>query len=115
MGNSFRENLREELDYQDITVKELAAKANVAKGALDGYLGKQASMPPADVALRIANALDVSVEYLVTGQEARRGSTLVSLGRDIRALIQTVEKLPSADRSVVVKNAASLADILRTR
>jgi len=61
--------LREELDYQGLTVKELAAKSDVAKGAIDSYLGKQASMPPADTAARMAEALGVTVEYLLSGQQ----------------------------------------------
>ena len=69
MEGNFRRNLREELDYQGLTVKELAAKSMVAKGAIDSYLGKQASMPPADSAVRIAAALGVTVEYLVNGQD----------------------------------------------
>ena len=72
MGFLFRKTLRDELDYQGMTVKELSAKANVAKGALDSYLGKQASMPPADSAVRIAAALGVTVEYLVNGHDNNR-------------------------------------------
>jgi transcriptional regulator with XRE-family HTH domain len=67
MEHYFRKILREELDYQGLTVKELAVKSTVAKGAIDSYLGKQASMPPADTAVRIASALGVTVEYLVNG------------------------------------------------
>jgi len=70
----FKKTLREELDYQGLTVKELAIKSSVAKGALDTYLGKQASMPPADVAVRIASALGVTVEYLVNGGGGDDGS-----------------------------------------
>ena len=68
MGNSFQKNLRAELDYQGLTVKELAAKTNISKHTLDCYLKTKASMPPADAAVKIARALHVSVEYLVTGQ-----------------------------------------------
>ena len=76
MKKSFRSTLREELDYQGITVKELAAKSNVAKGAIDSYLGKQASMPPADTAARLANALGVTVEYLLNGHDDSHESTM---------------------------------------
>ena len=72
MERNFRRILREELDYQGLTVKELAAKSAVAKGAIDSYLGKQASMPPADTAARLANALGVTVEYLLNGQDYDR-------------------------------------------
>jgi len=76
MGWIFRKTLRDELDYQGLTVKELAVKAAVAKGALDSYLGKQASMPPADTAVRIAAALGVTVEYLINGQDNNREKPL---------------------------------------
>ena len=66
---SFKENLRSELDYQGLTVKELSAKTGIIKGTLDNYLGIRSSIPPADVAVKIAQALNVSVEYLVTGEE----------------------------------------------
>jgi transcriptional regulator with XRE-family HTH domain len=65
---SFAENLRSELDYQDMIVKQLAAKTGVNIHTLNHYLSGKKSMPPADVAVKIAAALGVSVEYLVTGQ-----------------------------------------------
>lgn len=65
---TFKENLRDELNFQGMTVKELAAKTGLVKGSLDNYLGVRASIPPADVAVKIAKALNVSVEYLVTGK-----------------------------------------------
>jgi len=75
MEKNFKKILREELDYQGLTVKELSAKSEVAKGAIDSYLGKQASMPPADTAARLAGALGVTVEYLLSGQDSNREST----------------------------------------
>ena len=69
--NSFRENLRNELDFQGLTVKELSAKTGIVKGTLDNYLGVRASIPPADIAVKIAEALNVSVEFLVTGKERK--------------------------------------------
>ena len=67
MDNDFRHNLRNELDFQSLTVKELSAKTGIPKSTLDCYLGSRAVMPPADIAVRIAKALNVSVEFLVTG------------------------------------------------
>ncbi len=67
---SFRDNLKAELAYQDILVKELADLSGVNKRTLDNYLREKANTPPADVAVKIARALNVSVEYLVTGAES---------------------------------------------
>lgn len=68
----FSQRLRYEMEYAGLTRKELAAKAGIQKRALDAYLEAQQSMPPADKAVRIAAALGLSVEYLVTGRECRQ-------------------------------------------
>ena len=73
--------LRSEIDYIGLSQKEFAAKAGIKKRALDAYLGTQQSMPPADIAVKIASALGLSVEYLVTGKELRKS-------RDISKYIQ---------------------------
>src|SRR5574344_89182 len=67
---SFRENLREELDYQDVSVKELSARTGISKRTLENYLSRRESVPTADCACAIAHALDVDVSWLVTGATA---------------------------------------------
>jgi transcriptional regulator with XRE-family HTH domain len=69
--SGFSERLRSEIDYACLSQKEFASKAGIKKRALDMYLGAQNSMPPADVAVKIAAALGLSVEYLVSGKEMR--------------------------------------------
>jgi len=68
----FSKRLRSEIDYIGLTQKEFAAKAGIKKRALDAYLRTQQSMPPADTAVKIAQTLGLSVEYLVTGREYRQ-------------------------------------------
>jgi len=68
----FASRLRSEINYIGLNQKEFAVKAGIKKRALDAYLGAQQSMPPADIAVKIASALGLSVEYLVTGKELRR-------------------------------------------
>ncbi|GHV15964.1 hypothetical protein FACS189493_0840 [Spirochaetia bacterium] len=91
----FKQNLREELNFQDLTVKELAARAEVAKGALEMYLGVRESMPPADTAVRIAKALGVTVEYLVNGEDSSPGKKYAS-GYEALKLHQFIERLDAA-------------------
>ncbi|MDR2185483.1 MAG: helix-turn-helix domain-containing protein [Treponema sp.] len=67
--SSFSDRLRSEIEYACLNHKEFAAKAGIKKRALEGYLGVQQSMPPADTAVKMAKALGLSVEYLVTGKE----------------------------------------------
>jgi transcriptional regulator with XRE-family HTH domain len=99
----FRENLKQELSYNGMLVKELSTKSGVHKRALDTYLCEKASMPPADAAVRIAHALGVSVEYLVTGEEA-------ALPRDIRLITRNLLKLGEKDRKVVSTLVKALVD-----
>jgi transcriptional regulator with XRE-family HTH domain len=68
----FSKRLRSEIEYIGLNQKEFAAKAGIKKRALDAYLRAQQSMPPADTAVKIASALGLSVEYLVTGKEYRQ-------------------------------------------
>lgn len=68
MDSIFKKTLRSEMEFKDIKIKELATKTGISARTLEGYLGSRASIPPADVAVKIAKALDVSVEYLVTGE-----------------------------------------------
>ena len=67
----FSTRLKEAIEFADVRYKELAEKSGVAERALYNYVAtKNPSMPPADVAVKIAGALGVSVEYLVTGEVA---------------------------------------------
>jgi transcriptional regulator with XRE-family HTH domain len=68
----FAENLRSELDYQGLIVKELAAKSGINIHTLNNYLSGKKTMPPADAAVKIAASLGVTVEYLITGAAGRR-------------------------------------------
>jgi transcriptional regulator with XRE-family HTH domain len=106
--SDFKKNLREELDYQGLTVKELSAKTRIAKRTLDCYLRTRASMPPVDAALRIAEALGVSVEYLVSGHDSR-AKPLSPANPSIRLILQILEELDERSRETLL----GLARILK--
>ncbi len=90
----FRENLKDELKYQDMRVKELADKTGISKRAIDHYLAEKHTEPTAETALKIAQVLGVSVEYLVTGKN-------VSIPNDIKPevieIIRELNHLPEKD------------------
>jgi transcriptional regulator with XRE-family HTH domain len=109
MDSDFRKNLRDELAYQNLTVKELAAKSGVAKGALDCYVGKQASVPPATTAVKMARALGVSVEYLVSGQKKRREEIIVTSSPRLRAILKILEDLDEESQDIM----AGIAQVLK--
>jgi transcriptional regulator with XRE-family HTH domain len=100
--DTFAERLRSEIDYIGLTHKEFAAKAGIKKRALDMYIGAQQSMPSADTAVKIAQALGVSVEYLVTGKDA--AYTLAKY----RAFLDDISMLPD-DMFTAIKTLVRVA------
>lgn len=68
----FKENLKAELSYKGMIVKELSTLTGISKRTLDNYLRDNPASPTVENAVKIAQVLDVSVEYLVTGVEAQR-------------------------------------------
>ena len=102
-GTNFRANLRAVLDSRNLTVKELSVLTGIAKGTLDCYLGARASMPPANIAAKIAGVLGVSVEYLVSGQELKKQENSIS------AIIQILVELNERD----VETVLTLSKVLR--
>lgn len=63
---SFANNLKMECFYRGIFLKDLAEKIGVNYSTIMSYSNKNV-IPRADIAVKIAKVLDVSVEYLVTG------------------------------------------------
>ena len=108
MSVDFKTNLRAELDYQGLTVKELSAKTGIPKGTIDCYLGVRASMPPADIAARIAIALGVTVEFLVTGKEIKKQDVL---DHNIRSIIKILIELNEKD----IETVLGLARVLKNQ
>jgi transcriptional regulator with XRE-family HTH domain len=104
----FRENLREALDYSGLEQKELAHRANVKLRSIENYLRENASIPMADKAVQIAQALGVTVEYLVTG----KNSPDTYIDPEIRKLARVIKKLPKNKQPIVIKNAIHLAETL---
>jgi len=96
----FKENLKSELAFQDMVVKELAAQSGISKSTLDNYLSVRGYMPSAEAAVKIAQTLGVSVEYLVTGEE--KSADKSSLGPEIRTLVQNFKLLSEEDRKMVI-------------
>lgn len=75
---NFWENVRFELEYKNLSWKQVASKANISYTLL--YKGmKLNSSPSLDIAIKIADALEVSVEYLATGKYIKRNPDCNSL------------------------------------
>ncbi|MCL2793443.1 MAG: helix-turn-helix domain-containing protein [Spirochaetaceae bacterium] len=107
----FRENLKAELDFSGILVKELAARSGVKKKTIDSYLSNKCYSPSAEAAVSIAKALGVSVEFLVTGIEAIKDIPPFSITEDIKEIVLVSRQLNTKDRNVILQ----LAYLLKNR
>jgi len=96
----FRENLKAELSFSGLLVKELAARTGLKKHTIDNYLSIRGRMPSADAAVRIARALGVSVEYLITGQETSKKKKSMNFSPEIRHIACIAEKLKPDYRKI---------------
>jgi len=90
----FGENLKQELTYAGMLKKELAALSGVHKRAIDTYVRTNSSMPPADTAVKLAKALGVTVEYLVTGEDS-------SIPNEVGRLTRSILNLNKRDQMLV--------------
>ncbi len=68
----FRDNLKEQIEYKGMIIKELAAKTGISKRTIDTYVDSRAVIPNAEIAVKLAEALDTSVEFLVKGSEYQK-------------------------------------------
>ena len=85
--------------------------ANVKLRSIENYLRENASIPKADKAVQIAQALGVTVEYLVTGKNSPdAASTFIE--PEILNLVRLLKKMPKKKQLVIIKNALNLAEML---
>jgi len=110
----FNDNLKGELEYKGMLVKELAHKTGIPKQTIDKYLLSNGSMPPADKAVAIAQALGVSVEYLVTGVKSRnKKDSNRFFSPEVRTIADYVEPLSREKRKIVEETVIELVHLLQ--
>lgn len=90
---NFSKHLKNELKYQGILVKELSARTGISLATLECYLGNRRTIPSAEKALKIARALNVSIEYLITGEETNKQKILFKHCKEAKELINLIFKL----------------------
>lgn len=95
----FRERLRDEMEYQGMSAKDLSDCTGISKRTIDNYLKLDPQEPGVYNAQKIAKALKVSVEYLVTGKEYK--STVTITGEKLDFL-NSFQKLPVDERLLIL-------------
>lgn len=97
---AFRDFLKDEMTYQGITTRELAEKSGINKRTLDNYLMSNPQEPSVTNAHKIALALGVSVEYLVTGKESQNS---VPITGEILEVVREFSALTAEQRNLYLQ------------
>ena len=97
----FKENLKDELTYRDIQTKELAALTGISLHTLNHYLVQNGTSPSAENAMKIAAALGVSVEYLMSGNETTIRPCAQPYAAEVRLLADKIARMNKKERSLV--------------
>ena len=87
----FKENMRDEMLFQDIKPKEIADKIGISVNTIRNYINGHNAIPSAENAVKIAQVLGVSVEYLVLGKNSAR-LPLQKLISDFQTLCESDKK-----------------------
>ncbi len=104
----FAENLRDELEYQGMQVKELAERTGLSINTLNKYRPGSTVVPTIDNALKIAKALHVSLDYLAMGRNATSISTEDSA--IMQMLAHKIHRFSPADYAAVIAIVDSIAE-----
>ena len=97
----FKENLKAELEYSGMLIKELSALSGVSLSTLNNYLNKRGQMPSVEMGAKIAKALGVSVEQLVSGDSEEKPDP--ELHMELRAVTRHYKKLKKNERTFILE------------
>ncbi len=95
----FKDRLREEIEFKGMLVKEVAAAAGISKSTFLSYIDSRGVLPNVETAVKIAKTLGVSVEYLVTGEDALHVSRL----NDVQNIVDDLLTLDKEKIAVLKK------------
>lgn len=66
----FSKILKIECFYRGITLKQLSTKTGIPYATLLSYTKNENTLPRCDIILKLASVLNVSMEYLLTGENS---------------------------------------------
>lgn len=113
---NFWENVDQEREFKNLTRKELAYKANFSLNSISTGIARN-SIPAADVAVRIANALGTTVECLMgqkNSQQATPPQPIISakkeaLYKKYRNFIEDFDKLSLENQKAIIQIVTQIA------
>lgn len=116
----FKERLREEIEYQGLLVKEVSAALGISNSTFLSYIDARGVIPNVETAVKIAQYLGVTAEYLVNGNtesilsESARSespkSTHSSSSAEKKHLLECYEKLSIHDKEILIKISEAMTN-----
>jgi transcriptional regulator with XRE-family HTH domain len=91
-------------------VKELSAITGIKRHTLDNYLNTHNSIPNAAAAVKIAQALGITVEYLVTGRDFYNETKQSTYPNDLRLIIDIWSHLSKKNRDLALSLLKTLEE-----
>ncbi|WP_303918815.1 helix-turn-helix domain-containing protein [Treponema berlinense] len=95
---NFSENVHFQMECKGMIIKELSQKTGISENTLKSYLKTNPVEPKAINSVKIARALGVSVEYLVTGGTEKTPQ----LSAETRFVAETFDTLSENDKKSVI-------------
>lgn len=111
---SFNENLKEAMYCKNLTTTQLANLTDINAGTISNYLKTKGSMPPADKALKLAKALDVSVDFLINGFDSKTESSIQHKSPFSIEVFKIAQKMSDLDKDEL-SIINSMIDLLKKR
>lgn len=108
MKKTFKENLKELLDYNGITIKELAYQTGISHRSIENYLNSREAIPPADYACKIARALNTTVENLMSEDDTNLDKT--KYPGELISIVKTFPSLTAKDQKLISDIVKSLSE-----
>ena len=106
---NFSENLHFLLESRGILIKELSAQTGISENTLKTYLRTNCVEPTLSKALLIANALNVSLEFLAYGTEIAENQGK-KLPDDAKKLLSATEGFSKEDFHILLATAKAIQE-----
>jgi transcriptional regulator with XRE-family HTH domain len=103
-----KKNLKAELTYSGIMVKELSNLSGVNLHTLNNYLSKKGQLPSIEAGVKIAHALGVTAEYLVFGDADEREE--IRANGEIRSIIKITKNFNERKRRLALEMMKLLSE-----
>lgn len=111
--NDFLKRVLEELDFLNASKAELARFLNVRKSTVYSWFERD-TVPAADTALKIADYLNVPLEYLVTGEKDESQKSKIKLSDFEKNLLKEAASLLPEDKVELMAYIAMKKTMYRT-